>query len=323
MQINEIREKWKFLSVNGGQQIRVSKDCLPELFLSIDEDGNRRLILWLIEKVTIDFQSCHKEKISIEYFPVKKAILLKLNDKNFLDLFDDLILSIINHIQAESNNAQYPKVMFSTFHKWSSFFEECKADTLSQEVIKGIWGELFVVYNLLLKAENSLLYNDILSSWKGPYRKGHDFETDNTDIEVKTKEITKQSVKISSEYQLNEQNSKPLDLLVLSVQSEMVGKSLNDLYLEIKDLIQNGNGDISILLAALSEVKISTLNITIYDNYRYTAIEQITYDCCNPDFPRFIPNNLKSGQFNVQYELLLSKIDGYINDRIQFDEVSE
>ena len=101
------------------------------------------------------------------------------------------------------------------------------------------------------------------------------------------------------------------------------GKSLNDLYQDTKELVQNGRGDISILLSALNEVKIKPQNITKYDSFRYTAIKEVSYDCCKTDFPRLIPENLKLGQFNVKYELLLSKVNNYIIDITQFEEEKE
>lgn len=324
MNINEIRKKWLKLSSNGGQQIRVSQECLPQLFLSIDTDGKRCLILWLDDETVLDYKSCHKEKISIDYYPLKSAVILKLSDNNFFDLFDDLILSVVNHISNVRDNAEYPKEMFTTFYKWSNFFDDCPNELLKQNVVQGIWGELFVLHQLLLKADSTLLYDNILTSWTGPYRKGHDFETDLIDIEVKTKEVTRQSVKISSEHQLEEQHNKPLKLTVLSVKSDTSnGKSLNDLFLKIKNLIQKGNGDISILLMALSELKLTTTNIIQYENYRFIEKEIVTFDCCNKDFPRFVTSNLRPGQFNIQYELLLSKIQNFIIQNEQFEGGSE
>ena len=280
MQINDIREKWTMLTTKNGQQVRVSADSLPELFLGIDSEGKRGLILWLNDNSRVDYQNCYKEKISIEYFAHKKAVLLRLNDNNFFDLFDDLILSVANHISNVSDNSEYPKELFSTFFKWANFFDDCHNEMLRPNVVQGIWGELFILLQLLLKADSVLLYDDILSSWKGPYRKGHDFETDEIDIELKTKEITKQSVNISSEYQLEENHSKHLELSVLSVKSDTNnGTSLNDLFLNIKEIVQKGNGDLSILLAALGEVKLSPSNIPKYENFKFTALELVTYSC--------------------------------------------
>lgn len=319
MQISDIRDKWVLLSKEKGQQIRVSVDSLPELFLGIDSEGKRGLILWLSDDKILDYRSCHKEKISIEYFPNKNAILLRLNDNNFFDLFDDLILSVINHISNVSDNSEYPKELFTTFYKWSNFFDDCPNEMIKPNIIMGIWGELFILHKLLLEIDSVTLLNDILSSWKGPYRKGHDFETNLTDIEVKTKDITKQTVKISSEYQLEKQHNKPLELSILSVKSDInKGLSINNLYENIKFLIQKRNGDMSIFLRALCELNLVPSNINKYEDIRLTAIELISYDCCKYDFPSIVTSNLKRGQFNIQYDLLVTELQEFIITREQF-----
>ena len=315
MTINEIRNKWRLLPKQGGKQVRVSKDCLPDLFLGLDEDSNRRVVLWIKKNTIIEYQNCHKEKISIEYYPDIAAIQLKLNDDNFLDLFDDLILSIINHIQDVPDTLQYPKAMFTTFHKWSEFFVESGTGMLKPYIIQGIWGELFILNELLMQTKSTLRFNTILSSWKGPYKKGHDFETDITDIEVKTKEETMRSVKISSEVQLQERNNQKLVLIVLSVRSStQEGKSLNDLYQEIKGVVQKGNGDISILLKALRELKLDPGNLKKYDNFRYTAIQQVSYDCTHEEFPRYTPSILRKGVSNIKYDISLPDIKDFIKE---------
>lgn len=319
MLISELREKWCLLpnsiSDLGFYSIRITKDCLPELFIGKDSSNNRCLILSISNDINVDYQNCYKEKLSIEYLPCDDLITLQLNDTNFIDLFDDLILSIYNYIKEAVDVTFYPKVMFRTFHKWSNFFEDEKNKLHSAETIKGLWGELVILKNELKEASSTMLYNDILKSWRGPYDEGHDFVRDLIDFEVKTKEVNNQRIHVSSEYQLAEENGKGLELVILSVESDVVnGISISHLVNEIRDLLYSGLSDFTILLSALSQKNITMQNICLYDSYKYVPIKSTSYNCCEKKFPRIIKKNLDVAQANVSYSLLVNELEDFIVD---------
>ena len=73
--------------------------------------------------------------------------------------------------------------------------------------------------NLLLNSE--LIVDDILLSWRGPFDEGHDFVFDFTDYEIKTIEKTKNNVRISSEFQLDSEKGKKIELVVISVEFDI------------------------------------------------------------------------------------------------------
>ena len=216
---------------------RIDSLCIPELNIGLNSLLNRCLILELPKRNKIDFQSKSKQNLSIEFYRDTNYIVIQLTNNAFYDLFNDLIISIYHKIKSISVVDDYSKVLIQTFYKWSEFFEEKISDRLSIDIIKGLFGELLVL-KLLVKKSNSSQINDILESWKGPYDQGHDFNLNYKDIEVKTKDISGIDIRISSEFQLETELDKVLELIVISVENNPVeGQSLKDLVLEIKDSI--------------------------------------------------------------------------------------
>jgi len=311
-----LKEKWSLLkkgsSTNGFTSLRISATCISEIFIAVSQEGHRCLILSLPERIKANINSVIKEKLSLIHYSDTNYLVLALHTDDYIDLFDDLIRSLYNAIYDIPDDKDSLKIFIQTFYKWSEFFEDEKSDRLSKDIIKGIFGELWVLKSLLEKNDFSKV-NDILGSWKGPYDQGHDFILDEKDIEVKTKDISKLDIRISSEYQLENDHGKALELLVVSVEDDIVnGTSIKDIVIEIKNIVINMLGDVSILLKALRLKGLTLKNIGIYDNYRFKPVSKTVYDCDNDKFPKLIRSEMPSMINNVKYNIRLNLLKEFI-----------
>jgi|GEM_PF-446095 len=307
---------WTGLTYTGSSEFEYTRidngDSIPEISLGFNSKLNRCLLLELPKVHNVDFQTSLKQNLTLSFFSDTGYIILELTDSSYTDLFNDLIISIYQRIYQLANVDEYSKIFIQMFYKWSEFFDDKKSEKLSQDIVKGLFGELFVLKTLIEDSSSSHL-NDLLYSWKGPYDEGHDFVLDQKNIEVKTKEVSKLSVKISSEYQLETEADKALELLVLSVESNPVkGQSLRLLLADVKDMIINKLGDVSIVLTALSQKNITVQNIYQYDNYRFEVLEKVTYNCNNAEFPKLTKSNTSKAIGSIQYTLHLSYLDDFI-----------
>lgn len=324
IQTSDLQELWKNLTYSGKSEfefVRIDKgEAIPEISIGFNSTLNRCLLLELPKLHDVDFQKTIKQNLSLSFFYDTGYIVLELTDSSFTDLFNDLIISIYQHIYQMSDVKEYSQVFIQMFYKWSEFFDDKKLEKLSQDIIKGLFGELFVLKELIQDTP-SVHINDLLNAWKGPYDKGHDFELDQKHIEVKTKEVTKTFVKISSEHQLELEMGIPLELLVLSVETNSLkGQSLSALISDIKDAIVSKLGDFSIILTALSQKNITAQNIYQYDNFRFEAIEEIIYDCTNIDFPKLTKINTPKAIGSIQYTLHLNYLNEYISSKRNFND---
>jgi len=299
-------------TLDNGYMIRISPECIPDLFIGQTKTNNRCLILSLPKEVELDFNNNTKENLSIEYLKQRNYLVITLLNSSYIELFDDFIFSIYQKVYKLSDPRLYSKQFIDVYYKWSDFFQEGKEDILSIDTIKGLYGELFLLRRFLLNSD-LLNVNSILESWRGPYDAGHDFVMDEIDIEVKTKEETRTIISISSEYQLERDKEKNLELKVLSTKLDTVnGLSIGNLLFEIKDMINEKNGNIEILYKALKQKGLTATNIKIYDNYRFIATEIITYDCCDPFFPSLVRSNINPAVFSISYKLNLNDLNNFI-----------
>jgi len=200
--------------------------------------------------------------------------------------------------------------------EWTLFFTLSDYDLLPKDLIKGIWGELIVLKNLI-EDSSSIEVNNILSGWRGLYDQGHDFIYDDMDIEVKTKDVRKLTVRISSETQLDVEAGKKLILSIISVEDDVInGASLKDLIDDVKALVFDKCGDFSIILKSLLQKGITLNNIHKYDNFRFKPINLQDFDCLNETFPKLVKSGLPSGINNVKYDIsLLNMSDNLISVR--------
>jgi len=286
-------------------------DTIPQINIGFNKDKERCLILELPINYNKSFQQFEKQNLSLKFFPKERCLCIILNDNFFSDLFDDLVLSIYFKINLIDNPDDYSDLFIKHFFKWSAFFENKRSENLSNDQVKGIFGELLYLKNLL--AESSLKADDLLNSWKGPYDTGHDFISDFKDYEIKTVESTKNTISISSEFQLESEKGKQLELVVISVIPDIEnGLSLKDLINEIRYLIFDKLGDNSIFFNALLQKNISPNDLDQYEIFKFRPIEQLTYDCSHNDFPKLIKSFLPVEISKVSYNITLNLIDHFI-----------
>ena len=250
----------------------------------------------------------NKNKLLLSYLPNKSVLLIKLKDFNFIDLFNDLILSIHSKIKSIPNSESASEEFITTFHKWSDFFEDLYSNKLNENQIQGLFGELFVLGEYVKQTDSSNI-DKILCSWKGLYDKATDFEFDIKNVEVKTKKEDKPFVKISSEFQLEQEFDKGLELIVISVVFDLNdGKSIYDLIKVIIQQTRIKEGDLGIIYHALSQKGLTVDSTKEYNNYRFIVKNEKIYDCTLNGFPKLsisnIPKEISSLKYNFRINTL-------------------
>ena len=102
MDINILLSRWEdisnFQEKKGFKALRITYNSVPDLFIAIDKDGFRYLLLYLAPDVDVRVKATDKDKLKLEYLKDTNIISIKLNDLDFKDLFNDLIVSLYNKI---------------------------------------------------------------------------------------------------------------------------------------------------------------------------------------------------------------------------------
>jgi len=214
---------------------------------------------------------------------------------------------------------EYASQLIRGFHKWSKFFESRVDYRMSREEVKGFFGELFIL-NERLKNTSSAKIDQELIAWQGPYDTTHDFIYDHVDVEVKSKNSDQAFVRISSEFQLNNEFDKALELVVVSMLIDLgKGQSLHDLLNIILKHIQAHNGDRTILYNALRQKGVTIQNSIEYNNYRFLVVRVQRYDCLMPEFPRLSITNIPEHVTKLKYNLRVSALSEFLLEDKEFD----
>jgi hypothetical protein len=229
-----------------------------------------------------------------------------------------LVISLYFKIKDIKNYKESTTLFISTINMWASFLEDEKNDRHSEDLIKGLFGELSLLNELLKTADNSNV-NYFLKSWKGPYDTNHDFYFDDNNIEIKTKNNSKSDVNISSEFQLEEEIGKSLQLVVVSLESVLLnGLTLEILVNQIRDKVISLNGDLSILYDTLKKKAITHRILSEYNIYQYTLISHIYYNCVENSFPRLIKSELPDNISGIKYKINLKGLESFIIKTVTF-----
>lgn len=316
MSLFDLNSKWEnvlhFKNKEGYKALRISAECVPDLFIATNIEGYRCLLLFLPSNIDVKIKGSDKEKLSLAYLKNKNIIVIKLNDVDFIDLFNDLILSLYEKIKNINDAKKSSEELIYSFYKWADFFEDKLITKLSIEQIKGLFGELFVL-DELLDGSSFVEVNSILSAWKGPYDTTNDFVFDKKNIEVKTKEESKLFVKISSEYQLEKEFDKGLELLIISVKIDLInGESIHDLLIKIVKYSRTNSGDASILYKALNQKGLTLESVKQYNNHKFIVIKTHLYDCNIDGFPKLSVSNIPQEITGLRYKLRVNVLSPFL-----------
>lgn len=197
-------------------------------------------------------------------------------------------MSLHNRIQDIKEPDVHSRELICAFYKWVELFEPNNNKRLSPEQIKGLFGELFILRNLLYETSIENV-DEALQAWQGPYDTSNDFIFDSKNTEVKTKMESLSSIWISSEFQLEKEFDKELELAVVSVKMDLVnGESIYDILVKITQIVRENIGDLSILYHTLSQLGLTVESTMEYNNNRFLVSKVNTYDCGKKGFPPII-----------------------------------
>lgn len=316
MILEDLNSKWLTIkdckTISGYKAIRLSASCVPDLFIGEDINGFRCLILFLPNDIDIKLKGAQKKNISIEYNKKTTAIVIQLSDANFSELFNDLIMSLHNRIQDIKEPDVHSRELICAFYKWVELFEPNNNKRLSPEQIKGLFGELFILRNLLYETSIENV-DEALQAWQGPYDTSNDFIFDSKNTEVKTKMESLSSIWISSEFQLEKEFDKELELAVVSVKMDLVnGESIYDILVKITQIVRENIGDLSILYHTLSQLGLTVESTMEYNNNRFLVSKVNTYDCGKKGFPGLSKSNIPTEISNLKYNLRITTLQEFM-----------
>ena len=241
--------------------------------------------------------------------PDKVRVIISLEDERFSDLFIILANDLIELILNNNDKKKILIKLSNRLNKWKEFLKDSKGPNLTKEALIGLVGEL-IILNQLLKFDSSI---ETLLAWKGPFGNKNDFVKKNKSMEVKTSiEKVKNTVRISSEFQLDTNEIEFLKLAVVKLDSDVPdGKGFNlpELVsdtLKGKDAEWQGNFKMIMKVAGYSFD-----NEELYTTKRFLVNQINIYDVIE-DFPKICGSELSINLSEVKYDLNLNGLEKFL-----------
>lgn len=254
-----------------------------------------------------------KIRLSEELVDHEPMLVLTLLDQGLLSQFSDLIVNIVSEVLKEKNNRKSRFIQIC--NEWFELFEPATG-ILSRPELQGIFAEIEFL-NYLLE-HSTFEFNDILSSWKGPFGKGHDFElSNNNNFEIKSISDGAALVHISSEFQLDGFTGQKLMLIVKRFQSSpQNGSTIKELIENTHSLLKTQSGvRMNLFWNAISKTGLPVSDLGMYDSYLFEVVSTSAYNCTASDFPAIRRRGISDTIRNVRYDLALPDLTGFlIND---------
>jgi hypothetical protein len=227
-------------------------------------------------------------------------LAITLLDSSHADIFLDFCNDLINAAQNYLNRDDGSRAIVNRCWRWQSLFFKRSSPLLSEQQQQGLFAELsFLLHNLIPSQGPAAA----LELWKGPYGTYHDFISSFVDIEVKSvRGDALPRMKISSEHQLENPDSKALYLVCISISKDLnSGLSLTSLAEQLSTLISKSSPSaFGLYQSLLDEAGFSWSHN--YENLRWSILS-ISCFHVSRGFPTLTRSTLDSAITHIEYEL--------------------
>ena len=293
------------------------------LYWGRDNVGHCLFIMELSGDQTELFRSQHVKvqgiKSELRFIETSKSqgMVVSLENHVDQDLFLAMCQTLITALYEITDSATGLSIALAQIKRWKAFMAGKKRGVLSMEEVRGLFGELAFLRQLL---DHVSTQKDALTSWEGPESIQQDFILNNMAVEVKTLSgRERNSIRISSEDQLDSLNER-LFLKVFRI-SEMPDSdraaSLNGLIRQIADILS----DYSVLEMFYDKLaKVGYVELSEYDNPKVIVSEERLYGV-GEAFPKLIRSELPDGVSDVRYGVDLERIKTFlVRDNILWEK---
>ncbi|MBY0001433.1 PD-(D/E)XK motif protein [Priestia aryabhattai] len=199
----------------------------------------------------------------------------------------------------------------TTLSNWRKFWSGGIKSILTEKEIKGLFGELWFLYNWLLLKDKQQIRN-----WFGPLGNKYDFELNNCCVEIKTTSSVKGHIhKINGLDQLEVPKDTPLYLYSLKIRDDESSiYSLTFLVLKIRDLLSNNLSLFEEFETKLIQAGYIEEYSYDYEEYHFKIVDERIYSV-KDGFPRItiydLIGGVPSGVGKIEYEINLNDCQDY------------
>ena len=290
---------------------RVEITSCIDFYCGFDEKNNYCLAL----KAKRPFPTIESTKLlyfekRTEMVPNTYWLYISLLNSEAKKVFFSLCSDIYGCLENQTDVEAALVIIKNRFAWWKKMFSRA-SKPLSDEMIKGLFGELTFLYDYLSK---EIGLESAVRSWTGPLGTSKDFAYSDTWFEIKTISVNRDTVKISSLNQLDDPKDGYLVVLKVEDTAEMADEPSSDLmsiYETIHDAI-TASGDISLLETFFERIgKSGFVPDEAYRNIKFRKKDPLFY-LVTKDFPRLSAKDISRPEISkITYELIINTLERF------------
>ena len=225
-------------------------------------------------------------------------VVLALTDSQHRDIFDLLVRDLVAAAEQPEDESEGLRRFIARLSDWQQLLRRLAPRGLPQEAQQGLWGELWVLREVVVPAMDMTA---AVNGWRGPMGSDQDFHLGATCIEVKTSTAASlDRLAISSERQLEVPDDVALLLLGLSLDARVGhGETLPDLVGSVRSMASSV-GCLHLLDHRLDLCGYLGDDSGMYSEIGYSLRSLYAFRV-GEGFPRIVSGELQPGVSDVRY----------------------
>jgi hypothetical protein len=323
-------EHWQDLETETYSSGLVTRRLYPDsdldIHIAVEQTSGRRMLLLGVPQATAELAVRRHgalpmtRGLAMQFAPATvghRNLQVILTSDAGREVFNPLIADIAATAVAHDDPDTLVSAAIDRFEHWRRLLESIRENGLLPERRRGLYGELFLLRELVLPA---LSTTAAVSCWTGPTGADQDFQLEHMALEIKTGRMkSPPTLEIASERQLDGAGLAQLVLAHIWVEERRggSGESLNRIVDDIRARIEKAairyHFDALLANAAFLDDQRDH-----YDEPRYT-VRGRTFWLVHGDFPRVTRTDLRDGVRDCRYQVSVGHLDQY---RVTEEEVA-
>ena len=288
---------------------RVQRRLLPSgrrnMFLGLEIPSRNRMLILRVEANSAtglpevpDSRGLTVRVLPRETEDDETEVVLALTDSQHRDIFDLLVRDLVAAAERPEVEREGLSRFIARLSDWQQLLRRLAPRGLPQEAQQGLWGELWVLREVVAPAVGMTA---AVNGWRGPMGSDQDFHLGATCIEVKTSTAASlDRLVISSERQLEVPDEVALLLLGLSLDDRVGhGETLPDLVGSVRSMA-SAVGCLHLLDHRLDQSGYLSDDSGMYSEIGYSLRSMLAFEV-GEGFPRIVSGELQQGVSDVRY----------------------
>ena len=327
-----LAETWGLLEDEGGTvglSGRIQRRIIPEgrrnVFLGLEVPSGNRMLILRVSSNSLLGQSTPPDSRGLTVRTNNRDdpsgstdVELVLTNTQHRDIFDLLVRDLVEAAEQPEDEAAGVVRLLARLSNWQQLLRRLSPRGLSDEAQLGLWGELWVLRDVLAPA---IGIGDAISAWRGPLGDDQDFQMGAVCMEVKTSAAHGlDRIPIASERQLEVPEDVVLVLVGLSVDARVGhGETLGDMIRVVRAAAAEA-GRLSML-----DDRLETIGCGIEDGHTHGemgySVRSLAPFRVGPGFPRLVSADLPVGISDVRYLISLASCRSHMMSEQDLNEL--